>query len=151
MLLFKKQKQTLTLFPPSPPPFRPRFFPSSTTRHLESGDDANAKSTETPPGKHVIYEVGVRPFTAAGGFDKKGDSEALRGTFAGLAARAPYLASLGVTAVELLPIFEYDELEFRCVRSSLSLSLSLFVFFSSAKEKGEREIQKTHSFLSFSL
>ena len=60
----------------------------------------------------MIYEVGVRPFTAAGGGETA--AEALRGTFAGLAAKAPYLASLGVTAVELLPIFEYDELEFRC-------------------------------------
>jgi hypothetical protein len=98
----------------------------------------------------VIYEVGVRPFTAAGGFDKKGDSEALRGTFAGLAARAPYLASLGVTAVELLPIFEYDELEFRCVRSSLSLSLSLFVFFFFSKGKG-RERNTKNSLLSLFL
>ena len=96
----------------------------------------------------MIYEVGVRPFTAAGGFDKKGDSEALRGTFAGLAARAPYLASLGVTAVELLPIFEYDELEFRCVRSSLSLSLSLFVFF---LQQRKREREKYKKLTPFSL
>ena len=96
----------------------------------------------------MIYEVGVRPFTAAGGFDKKGDSEALRGTFAGLAARAPYLASLGVTAVELLPIFEYDELEFRCVRSSLSLSLSLFFFFFLQHRK--REIEKYKKLTPFS-
>lgn len=67
----------------------------------------------TPPGKHVIYEVGVRPFTAAGGWDGGDTPPSLRGTFAGLAARAQYLASLGVTAVELLPVFEYDELEFQ--------------------------------------
>jgi len=86
------------------------------TKKNKTGDDANAPSTKTPPGKHVIYEVGVRPFTAAGwgASEKEKDAEeALRGTFAGLAAKAPYLASLGVTAVELLPIFEYDELEFR--------------------------------------
>jgi pullulanase/glycogen debranching enzyme len=29
--------------------------------------------------------------------------------------QAPYLASLGVNAVELLPVFEWDELEFRWV------------------------------------
>lgn len=96
--------------------FRLGFFPSIDQ---PPGDDANAKHAKTPPGKHVIYEVGVRPFTAAGGFPSRGkggrdDDDPLRGTFAGLAARAPYLASLGVTAVELLPIFEYDELEFRC-------------------------------------
>jgi isoamylase len=71
----------------------------------------------------VIYEVGVRPFTAGGGWKASTSSSSsspvvprgssLAGTYAGLADRAPYLASLGVTAVELLPIFEYDELEFR--------------------------------------
>ena len=102
-----------------------------------TGDDARAKSTLTPAGKHVIYEVGVRPFTAAGGGfgggkNGKNDSDdALRGTFAGLAARAPYLASLGVTAVELLPIFEYDELEFRRGKRCFLG----FLFESESKEK----------------
>ena len=89
------------------------------------GDDA---PPDVPPEDLIIYEVGVRPFTAGGGWEGEGGSggggggggpaapapgTALAGTFAGLAARAPYLAALGVTAVELLPIFEYDELEFR--------------------------------------
>merc|ERR1719379_2306773 len=34
-------------------------------------------------------------------------------TFEGLRQKIPHLKSLGVTCVELLPIFEYDELEFR--------------------------------------
>ena len=47
----------------------------------------------------VIYEVHLRGFTeAAGG--------ACAGTYAGAAAKASYLASLGVTAVEFLPIQE---------------------------------------------
>ena len=68
-----------------------------------------------PAGDLVIYEVGVRPFTASGGWGGAAPARgsALAGTYAGLADRAPYLAALGVTAVELLPIFEYDELEFR--------------------------------------
>lgn len=68
------------------------------------------KRPATAAGKHIIYEVAVRPFTA-GGFP--GASPSQRGTFAGLAAKAGHLAELGVTAVELLPIFEYDELEFQ--------------------------------------
>ena len=50
----------------------------------------------------VIYEVHVRGFT-------KNDSsvtEACRGTFAGAAEKADYLAALGITAIELLPIQE---------------------------------------------
>ncbi|GFR40449.1 hypothetical protein Agub_g977 [Astrephomene gubernaculifera] len=58
----------------------------------------------------VIYEVPVRCFTA---HTSAGLPELQRGTFAGLAAKAPYLASLGINAVELLPVFEWDELEFR--------------------------------------
>ncbi|EFJ47823.1 hypothetical protein VOLCADRAFT_117715 [Volvox carteri f. nagariensis] len=62
----------------------------------------------------VIYEVPVRCFTAD---PSSGLVPELRGTFAGLAAKAPYLASLGVNAVELLPVFEWDELEFRRTRN----------------------------------
>ncbi len=50
----------------------------------------------------VVYEVHVRGLT-------KGDTSiasALRGTYAGAAAKAGYLASLGVTAVEFLPVQE---------------------------------------------
>ena len=50
----------------------------------------------------VIYEVHVRGLT-------KNDSsvpESLRGTYAGAALKAPYLAALGVTAVEFLPLHE---------------------------------------------
>ncbi|KAG2497653.1 hypothetical protein HYH03_004392 [Edaphochlamys debaryana] len=58
----------------------------------------------------IIYEVPVRCFTAD---PSSGLPEAQRGTFAGLAAKAKYLQSLGINAVELLPVFEWDELEFR--------------------------------------
>jgi hypothetical protein len=36
-----------------------------------------------------------------------------RGTYAGVAAKVDHLRELGVNAVELLPVFEYDELEFQ--------------------------------------
>ena len=58
--------------------------------------------------KTVIYEMSVRHFTAD---PSSGLAPQLRGTYAGLAARIPHLLALGITAVELLPIFEYDELE----------------------------------------
>ena len=52
----------------------------------------------------VIYEMHVR------GFTKSPTSGAVNaGTFLGVIEKIPYLQSLGVTAVELLPVFEFDE------------------------------------------
>jgi isoamylase len=58
-----------------------------------------------PPGREVIYELHVRGFTAHASSDVPA---AQRGTYAGLAARAGYLRSLGITAVELMPVHEFD-------------------------------------------
>lgn len=52
----------------------------------------------------IIYEVHVR------GFTKSPTSRVKRpGTFAGLIEKIPYLQTLGITAVELLPVFEFDD------------------------------------------
>lgn len=53
----------------------------------------------------VIYELHVRGFTMH-------DSSKVKnpGTFAGLKEKIPYLKELGVNAVELMPIFEFDEM-----------------------------------------
>lgn len=53
----------------------------------------------------VIYELHVRGFTA---HPSSGVSAERRGTFAGLIEKIPYLRTLGITAVELLPIFHFD-------------------------------------------
>ena len=58
----------------------------------------------------VIMELSVRSFTAA---PSSGLPEDARGTFKGVAEKADHLVELGVNAVELLPVFEYDELEFQ--------------------------------------
>jgi isoamylase len=50
----------------------------------------------------VVYEVHVRGLT----MNDPSVPEALRGTYAGAALKAPYLADLGVTAIELLPVHE---------------------------------------------
>lgn len=52
----------------------------------------------------VIYEMHVRGFTmdASSGVEHPG-------TFAGLREKIPYLKKLGINAVELMPIFEFDE------------------------------------------
>ena len=58
----------------------------------------------TPMEDSIIYELHVRGFTMhpAAMISKPG-------TFAGLIEKIPYLTQLGVTAVELLPVFEFDE------------------------------------------
>ncbi len=53
----------------------------------------------------VIYEMHVRGFTR---HPQSGVSEEKRGTYAGVIEKIPYLKELGVTAVELLPIFQFD-------------------------------------------
>lgn len=53
----------------------------------------------------IIYEVHVRGFTK----DKSSEVKAA-GTFAGLMEKIPYLKELGVTTIELMPIFEFDEM-----------------------------------------
>jgi len=53
----------------------------------------------------VIYEMHVRGFTR---HLSSGIEEAKRGTYSGLIEKIPYLADLGVTAVELLPVFQFD-------------------------------------------
>jgi isoamylase len=53
----------------------------------------------------VIYEVHVRGFTR---HPSSGLSSSTRGTYAGLIEKIPYLNDLGVTAIELLPVFQFD-------------------------------------------
>ena len=60
---------------------------------------------EHPFSETVMYELLV------GGFMKHPNSEvapARRGTFAGLIEKIPYLKELGITAVELMPAFQFD-------------------------------------------
>ena len=54
----------------------------------------------------VIYEMHVRGFT-------KDNSSGVKypGTFAGVMEKIPYLKDLGVNAVELMPVFEFDEIK----------------------------------------
>jgi glycogen operon protein len=53
----------------------------------------------------VIYELHVRGFTR---HPSSGVSPEKRGTYAGLIEKIPYLRDLGITAVELLPVFHFD-------------------------------------------
>jgi isoamylase len=53
----------------------------------------------------IVYEMHVRGFTS---HPSSGVEEEKRGTYAGLIEKIPYLEELGITAVELLPVFQFD-------------------------------------------
>jgi glycogen operon protein len=58
-----------------------------------------------PSARTIIYEMHVRGFTR---HPSSGVGEKTRGTYAGLIEKVPYLQQLGITAVELLPVFQFD-------------------------------------------
>lgn len=55
----------------------------------------------------IIYETHVRGFTMD---DHSPVQDAVKGTFAGIKEMIPYLKDLGINAIELMPIFEFDEM-----------------------------------------
>ena len=59
-------------------------------------------------GDLVIYELHVRQFTQHA---SSGVTDVVRGTFAGVVAKIPYLVDLGITAVELMPVYQCDPQE----------------------------------------
>ncbi|XP_024024358.1 isoamylase 3, chloroplastic isoform X1 [Morus notabilis] len=70
----------------------------------------NYKFPNIPEKDLVIYEMNVRAFTADESSELDPD---IRGSYLGVIEKIPHLLELGVNAVELLPIFEFDELEFQ--------------------------------------
>ncbi len=54
----------------------------------------------------VIYELHVKGFTQ---HPSSGVNDGKKGTYAGLMEKIPYLKSLGITAVELMPVYQFDE------------------------------------------
>ncbi|HEY0139963.1 MAG TPA: isoamylase [Thermoanaerobaculia bacterium] len=91
-----------------------RYASGSSYRNIDTGSSAskgivlatNTTSIGTKPTRalkdDVIYEVHVKGLTMS----DTSIASNLRGTYAGAALKAPYLAALGVTAVEFLPLHE---------------------------------------------
>jgi glycogen operon protein len=79
----------------------PRLCLVNRTIRTHEDDGINPN---TPREDSILYELHVRGFTVD-------PSSGVRhpGTYAGLIEKIPYLKDLGVTAVELLPIDEFDE------------------------------------------
>ena len=103
------------------------FFPPEFDRTLAMREGSNAGRAplgvlmghraefdwgETQPPRHeadaIIYELHVRGFTQN---PNSGVDPSRAGTFAGLVDKIPYLKDLGVTVVELMPIFQRDPQE----------------------------------------
>ena len=74
---------------------------------LDGYDWEGDRPIERPFQRTVIYEVHVAGFTAD---PSSGIASGRRGTYAGFIDKIPYLVDLGVTAVELLPVFQFDRL-----------------------------------------
>ena len=67
-------------------------------------DWGDAPQSKKPLSDLIIYELHVRGFTR---HESSGVQH--KGTFAGLREKIPYLKELGINAVELMPVFEFDE------------------------------------------
>jgi isoamylase len=82
-----------------PYPFRSRLV-------FDDVDWEGDRPLRIQPEDLVIYEAHLRGFTrhSSSGVDNPG-------TYAGLIEKIPYLKSLGINCIELLPIFEFDEFE----------------------------------------
>ena len=74
----------------------------AATARFDWGDDA---PPEVPRHRMVMYKLHVRGFSMDFGMPAK-----LRGTFAAVRARIPYLKELGVTTLEFMPVYEFEEL-----------------------------------------
>jgi glycogen operon protein len=59
----------------------------------------------TPSSRTIVYEMHVGGFTRN---PNSGVPKKLRGTYRGLIQKIPYLQRVGITAVELLPVFQFD-------------------------------------------
>ena len=82
-------------------------FPHRGQIIMEDFDWQDDKPLEIPLNDLVIYEAHVRSLTMHSSAGVK-----YAGTYAGLIEKLPYLKSLGINCIELMPIFAFDEFEF---------------------------------------
>lgn len=74
--------------------------------NLRDYDWEGDKAVNHPLNESIIYEMHVRGFTKSATSKVK-----YPGTYSGIIEKIPYLKKLGVTSVELLPVFEFDNTE----------------------------------------
>ncbi|MBQ4378957.1 MAG: glycogen debranching protein GlgX [Treponema sp.] len=81
-------------------------FPKCVIVDSDDYDWGDDKPLEIPLEKSIIYEMHVKGFTAS-----PSSGVEHPGTYRGVIEKIPYLQSLGISAVELLPVMEFDEYE----------------------------------------
>jgi isoamylase len=86
------------------------LMPKCVVVDYSSYDWEGDRPLSIPLERSVIYELHVRGFTGA-----SDSGVAHPGTYRGIIEKIPYLKSLGITAVELLPVHEFDEYETRAI------------------------------------
>lgn len=109
----------------------PVLYGSSCVSPFDWEDDAPLM---TPLCDSILYLLHVRGFTrhASSGVEHKG-------TFRGITEKIPYLKSLGVTALELMPAYEFLELETPKVRGySMAEAVSRYMDKAPASEEKPR-------------
>jgi len=77
----------------------------SVVVHPSTYDWEGDAPLKRPSSQTIVYEMHVRGFTR---HSSSCVAENTRGTYAGLIKKIPYLQQLGITAVELLPVFQFD-------------------------------------------
>lgn len=82
------------------------YRPLGVITDEETFDWENVQPPAIPPQDLIIYEMHVRAFT-----QHPSSGVAFPGTFLGIIEKIPYLKSLGINAIELLPIHEFNENE----------------------------------------
>lgn len=74
----------------------------------------------------VIYELHVRGFTKRAAEIPAASAKGVGGSYAGIVERIPYLKALGINAVELLPIMEFNETEWSHISPATARPLSQY-------------------------
>ncbi|KAE9457384.1 hypothetical protein C3L33_10706, partial [Rhododendron williamsianum] len=87
-----------------------KFFGTYDFSSLPFNWGDNYKLPNIPEKDLIIYEMNVRAFTAD---ESSGLDPSKRGSYLGIIEKIPHLLELGINAVELHPLFEFDEFEFQ--------------------------------------
>lgn len=82
------------------------IYPYRARPHHDDFDWEGDQQLNTPLEDLVIYEMHVRGFTAHPSAEVESP-----GTYAAVSEKIPYLLELGVNCIELMPVFEFDELD----------------------------------------
>lgn len=98
------------------------YFPYGVVIKNEAFDWENDHPLKLPLSHLILYEMHVRGFTQHPSSHVKNP-----GTFLGVIEKIPHLLSLGVNAVELMPVHEYNELEY--ARSLVSTKQVLYNYW----------------------